>query len=783
MTMVAWVNAIAARADGDPATSRMATSVNTLNPLVLQSLSGERRPLQQLLWDAVNNRTQAANLRESRAWQQVTTRGEWEKFRDSRLAALRRSLGEIPRSRSDLRLRVTREFDGDGHRIQNCIFESRPGIWVTANLYFPKPRRKSMPAIIIAHSHHNPKTQHELQDIGVSWAKVGCLVLVPDMIGHGERRQHPFVDATSYPESFRVSRQDYYFRHNVALQLHVAGESLMGWMVADLMRCVDLLESQSGIDTNRIIVLGSVAGGGDPAGVTAALDPRIAAVAPFNFGGPQPDYAIPAAADRDFYWFGVPYWETTRCLRNGARDGFAHWLIASSVAPRRLFYSHEFGWDESRDPAWPRLRRVFAFYDRSQNLAVVTGRGHLKGQPPDNTHCNNIGPYHRQTLDAAIHKAFEVPMPDRGPQTRRPAPELECMSPQVAREVRPRFVHEVAGDLARHRKIAAMNRLKDLSRTAAADHLRESWSRHLGDITPLGDAMSHSHQVETVEGIRVERLSLRVENGIELPMLLLQTPIIEGRRRPVVVMVSQAGKQEFLKSRSEVVAQWLRAGFAVCLPDVRGTGETSLQSRAWRGSETSMSQAELMLGQPMLGSRLRDLRSVMGYLRRRPELAGDRLVLWGDSFAETNAPDRIVQVPLDAAKMPAIAEPLGGLLALMGALFEESVQAAYVGGGLAGYESLMNSPFVYVHHDAVVPGALSVGDLGDVAAAVAPRPLLVNGAVDGLNRRVTTELLSTAFNATRSGYRATQADAKLRLVANPVTGEEAVRWLVAAMGN
>ena len=47
------------------------------------------------------------------------------------------------------------------------------------------------------------------------------------------------------------------------------------------------------MDKERIIILGAVAGGGDTAAVTAALDPRVAAVAAFNFGGPEPETAYP----------------------------------------------------------------------------------------------------------------------------------------------------------------------------------------------------------------------------------------------------------------------------------------------------------------------------------------------------------------------------------------------------------------------------------------------------------------------------------------------------------
>ena len=121
-------------------------------------------------------------------------------------------------------------------------------MWVTANLYRPEPLRESMPGILLCHSHHNPKTQGELQDMGMTWARLGCMVLVMDQLGHGERRQHPFVSAQSYSGQFPVGRQDYHFRYNTGIQLHLIGDSLVGWMVWDLWRGVDLLLSRQGID-------------------------------------------------------------------------------------------------------------------------------------------------------------------------------------------------------------------------------------------------------------------------------------------------------------------------------------------------------------------------------------------------------------------------------------------------------------------------------------------------------------------------------------------------------
>ena len=170
----------------------------------------------------------------------------------------------------------------------------------------------------------------------MTWARSGTAVLIPDHLGHGERRQHDFRTEKDYPKPYRVSRQGiitscYAFLN---LQLTAIGDSLMGWMVWDLMRGVDVLLKQPGIDRDRIILLGAVAGGGDPAGVTAALDPRIACVVPFNFSGWQPESNAPPNPDRDFAWFGDGYWESTRGLCAAERPAGLPTMSLPGASPR-----------------------------------------------------------------------------------------------------------------------------------------------------------------------------------------------------------------------------------------------------------------------------------------------------------------------------------------------------------------------------------------------------------------------------------------------------------------
>jgi hypothetical protein len=211
----------------------------------------------------------------------------------------------------------------------------------------------------------------------------------------------------------------------------------------------------------------------------------------------------------------------------------------------------------------------------------------------------------------------------------------------------------------------------------------------------------------------------------------------------------------------------------VCLPDVRGTGET----RPERPNETTgLSATELMLGQTLLGSRLRDLRWVLRYLRAKSDVDASRVALWGESFAPTN-PAGFTDPLLGEGEPPAPSEPLGGLLALLGALYEEDVRAVVARGMLAGYQAVLRDRFCYVPHDAIVPGALIAGDLCDVAAALAPRPLWLEGLVDGRNCWMPVDEVEHAFDPARRAYAALDGT----IVLEPSPREDVAAWLVAAL--
>ena len=388
----------------------LAEALRGLDARVIVRGQVRTQPLASMLGRDADAGLRLANAVDRKAWQEVKTRADWERFRDSRLQALRASLGTFPLPPNDLRVRVTRSFDGDGYRVDNLVYQTRPGLVASANLYRPANPTASMPGILLALSHQQPKHQGQRQDIAMTWARAGCLVLVPDHLGHGERRQHSFGEDGPH---------DYHGRYDAGLQLHLVGESLMGWLAWDLMRGVDVLLAEKGIDSKRILLISEPAGGGDVAAVTAALDPRISGVMVQNFGGPQPEtpYPLPKDAEQSFAYAGSGSWESTRNLRLSARDGFLPWVIVAAAAPRRLIYDHEFYWDREQDPVWKRLQRVYSFYDAGDSLTGVAGRGFVVGSAPENTHWL---PINRELLYPILERWFKIPNPKKEYSNRRP---------------------------------------------------------------------------------------------------------------------------------------------------------------------------------------------------------------------------------------------------------------------------------------------------------------------------------------------------------------------------
>ena len=686
-------------------------------------------------------RVDEAVLREREQWEKIATKDDWERYRDTRLKLLRESIGVFPPARPPLNARVTATHGGNGYRLENLVYQTRPGFYAAANLYLPATAAARVPVIVIQHSQHYPRIQGELHDMGELWARKGAAVLLLERLGYGERA-----------ETTPLYRQGYASRFTFKKQLNLIGESHTAWMAWDIIRAVDLLYERPEIDRDRIVLIGAVAGGGEPAALAAVLDPRISAVIPYNYDQGH------VRLDADYF--------------GEIANGLSPWFITASLAPRRYVRAFEFGWEGAEEPdypelwvsGWERSQKIWGLYGAERNLAAIQAFGLIRLSVERIQHCFNIGPAQRKEMYPLLERWFQVPsaaaedagiLPDseltynevreaarkQEAGRRRPQADLLCIPPKVAAELDRRPLHAIARDIAVRDLEAARRKRASMDAGARQRDLRDALRGSLGAIDPEPSWSSRTVWSRTRGSAVIEAAELHVESGIDVPLLFIR-PAEGSGRRPVVVAVAQGGKRDFLLNRAGEIERLLQSGTAVCLPDVRGTGETSPDpQRGDESAHTDLAETEAALGSSLVGARLKDVLTVVAYVRGRPDVDAGRVAVWGDSFAPVNPPELVLD-ELQYEAGPVIqrqAEPAGALLAMLAGLYDERIRAVAANGGLASFASVLDNAFTYVPMDSMIPGLLKQADIPDIAAALAPRPLLVTNAVDGRNRALSPE--------------------------------------------
>ena len=122
---------------------------------------------------------------------------EWEKMRAADRAELAGMLGLSPMpERTPLNAVKTGETTGDGFVVEKLHFQSRPGLYVTANLYRPAHGAGKLPAILYVCGHSSVKAKDggslgnktDYQHHGAWFARHGYVCLLIDTVQLGEIR-------------------------------------------------------------------------------------------------------------------------------------------------------------------------------------------------------------------------------------------------------------------------------------------------------------------------------------------------------------------------------------------------------------------------------------------------------------------------------------------------------------------------------------------------------------------------------------------------------------------
>lgn len=620
-------------------------------------------------------------------------------------------VGPFP-EKTPLNPQVTKRIKKEDFTIENILYESQPGYYVTSSLFIPDGIKGKAPAIIYCSGHSDEGYRSSVyQYIMLNLVKKGFIVFAFDPVGQGERLGY-YDPATGKSTVGGPTHEHSY----PGAQAFITGNALARYMIWDGIRAVDYLLSRKEVDPNRIGITGR-SGGGTQSAYIAAFDDRIYAAAPENY-----------------------ITNFTRLLQS----------IGPQDAEQNMFYSIARGLDhadllEVRAPR-PALmitttRDMFSVQGAMETAAEVSriykayGKEENFRRVEDDT-VHSTTPKNREAMYAFFQKHLRNPgdPADINVQT-LPKEDLQATpTGQLATSLKGETVFSINNRDA-EKAIGKLQRS------------RENIAAHLPEVIKSAQRLSGYHKPAVFHmpvfagryrenDYVLEKYFVQGEGDYVIPYLLMLPDNPNGK---AVICLHPSGKSA---EASEGDAQWLvRKGFTVMVPDMIGIGE--LGPGYFRGDSffdnTSYGvwYLSILTGRSIAGIRAADVARLAGILKKE----------------------------LHAGKVYGIAKKEMAPVLMYAAAFDGSISRVALIDAYSSYRSIvMNRLYKPAFIFSAVPGALKAFDLPDIGAALSPGKLLIAGITDGNGQPLSPENAETELSVIRSAYRYKNADQNLDII-------------------
>ncbi|MBN1807042.1 MAG: acetylxylan esterase [Sedimentisphaerales bacterium] len=288
----------------------------------------------------------------------INTLEDWQAKRPIYRKQLFEMLGLDPLpEKTDLKPVITGKVEHDEFTVENLYFQSRPGLYVTANLYIPKRLEKPAPAILYVCGHGPTKKNNisygnkvSYQHHGAWFARHGYVCLVIDTLQMGE------IEGIHHG----TYRYDMWWWNSRGY----SSAAVEAW---NCIRSLDYLQSRKEVDGDRIGVTGR-SGGGAYSWWISALDDRIKAAVPVAGITDLQNHVVDGCVEGHcdcMYIVNTYQWDYP--------------LVASLVAPRGLLISNS-----DKDTIFPldgvvrlheKVRKIYRLYGADDKLGLQITEG------------------------------------------------------------------------------------------------------------------------------------------------------------------------------------------------------------------------------------------------------------------------------------------------------------------------------------------------------------------------------------------------------------------------
>ena len=534
---------------------------------------------------------------EARFTEDLRSREDWERERPRYREEYLHMLGLAPLpEKTPLHATVTGTLAEDGYVVDLLHYQSRPKLYVTANLYRPakiEPGQR-LPAVLYVCGHSNQgrdgnKTAYQAH--GIWLARHGYVCLTVDTLQLGEI-------AATHHGTYNLERWWW----------HARGYTPAGVECWNGVRGIDYLLSRPDVDPQRIAVSG-ISGGGAATFWIAAADERVRVAVPVSGMADLESYVSNRVINGHcdcMFLYNTFQWPWTR--------------IAGLIAPRPLLFANS-----DQDKIFPmnanervinRLERLYSLSGNSDHVdALVSVGGHAYRQDLRqgifrflNLHLQNDP---RQVTDSEVDIVTGL--------NRRPIYPIEPGRLRVfATDA------DLPTDQVNSRVDESFVPLGQAGEPPAGEY--ESWRKVLlGELrrVSFGALPARIEPAKKEQALPAGHEWLTTEPGIQVHVqFAAESPPADCDR----VLLAVAGEQE-----GEGLPAWLReiAGERdlVCVCRPRGVGETRWTRK---NPPNTVERSHVLLGRTVDTGRIWDLAAAARYVRDSDRLgpAAGRLPVW-----------------------------------------------------------------------------------------------------------------------------------------------------------
>jgi pimeloyl-ACP methyl ester carboxylesterase len=504
------------------------------------------------------------------AWEQIHSESDLLKLQQKMRRELLEMIGGLPEKKTDLHVRITGKIQMEGFSIEKLIYESLPGVYVTALVYSPDDHSIKHPAVLVPAGHATNGKIH-YQGLSQRLASRGYVVIAWDPVGQGERSQ--FWDAKVGKSRYNLVCAEHAVMGNLA---YLAGTNLARWEVWDGMRAVDYLLARPDVDAERISITGT-SGGGTQAALIAALDPRVKVVVPSCYISSLPM----RMASRIFV---DPDSDPEQDLVGIVSQGIDHAWLLLLMYPRPVMVASavlDFFPIEGARKSFREAQKIFERMGHGDQIAMTEGyHGHQYSDENQEAAFDFLDRFNRMPVRRGLIAPKQLPDADllctRTGQVMLDQNDARSLMD----EIRDYYEEHRSGNHA-----ALGEQYKKYQSATAKDAVVAGFQG-----APPADRQILWEMVGStkVRDVSLDKYLLRHDKLLQMPLLFIHKDSTE--KRDVLLWLGDHGKATALDWPQ--IQKQLEAGYDVVTFDLRGWGETRMQYTAVSPDDPSLGKLD-----------------------------------------------------------------------------------------------------------------------------------------------------------------------------------------------